>query len=377
MRTILLFAGTRPEIIKMAPIVRELRARQDSQAATKNAWRVHFCFSGQHYELALPFLRYFSVEPNSHLNVMQSGQSLGQLRSRATAQLDAFFKHHPEACAALVQGDTTTALVAALSAFDHKIPIGHVEAGLRTSDITEPFPEELNRRLITRIARWHYAPTEKAKQALLAEQVAPESIVLTGNTGIDSLLWASNRPYKPALETLAALDGNRLVLITAHRRENIGAPLERVASALVKLAKEFSEAMFLLPVHKNPQVARIIRVKLGRIRNILLVEPLEYPDFVWAMKRAELIITDSGGIQEEGASLKKAVLVVRNETEREEAIEYGTSILVGPDPNRLITVARDFLTGQRKLVLKGAASPFGDGAAAGRIVDNLLSQLSL
>src|ERR1700752_1399737 len=247
MRTILLFAGTRPEIIKMAPIVRELQARQGSQAAKKNAWSVHFRFSGQHYELALPFLRYFSVKPNSHLNVMQSGQSLGQLRSRPTAQLDAFFKHPPQACAALVQGDTTTALVAALSAFDHKIPIGHVEAGLRTSDITEPFPEELNRRLITRIAKWHYAPTEAARTALLREGIASESILVTQNTGIDSFLWTMAQPHKPISVDLAALDGKRLVLVTVHRRENIGAPLDRIASALTELSREFNDIVFFLP----------------------------------------------------------------------------------------------------------------------------------
>ena len=375
MKTILVFAGTRPEIIKMAPIVRELRARQRSQTAKKKTWSAHFCFSGQHYELAVPFLKYFDTKPDSHLNVMESGQSLGQLRSRATAQLDAFFKCRRGACAALVQGDTTTAFVAALSAFDHKVPIGHVEAGLRTSDITEPFPEELNRRLITRIAKWHYAPTERARQVLLAEKVAPESIILTRNTGIDSLLWASNQSYEPALKDLAALDGKRLVVVTAHRRESIGAPLKRIASALVKLAREFRDATFILPVHKNPQVARIIRGDLARTRNILLTEPLEYPDFVWAMKRAELIITDSGGIQEEAASLKKPALVVRNETERTEAIDYGTSFLVGSDPNRLIIMAKEFLTGQRKLALKSAVSPFGDGAAARRIVDHLLAHI--
>jgi len=377
MKTILIFAGTRPEIIKMAPIVHELRTRQTSQAATKSRWRAHFCFSGQHYELALPFLRYFDTEPDSQLNVMESGQSLGQLRARAAAQLNVFFEDHSEACAALVQGDTTTAFVAALSAFDHKIPVGHVEAGLRTSDITKPFPEELNRRLITRIANWHYAPTERARQALLEEKVAPESIVVTQNTGIDSLLWASNRSHKPAFKALAALDGKRLVLITAHRRENIGAPLERITSALAKLAHEFRDATFILPLHKNPQVAKTIRDKLAGTPNILLIEPLEYPDLVWTMKKAELIITDSGGIQEEAASLKKAVLVLRNETERAEAIEYGTSFLVGSDPICLITMARQFLTGRRKLVLKSAASPFGDGHAARRIVHHLLSQILL
>jgi UDP-N-acetylglucosamine 2-epimerase (non-hydrolysing) len=373
MRTILIFAGTRPEIIKMAPVVRELRARQHSQ--TKSAWQAHFCFSGQHDELALPFLKYFETEPDSQLNVMDSGQSLGQLRSRAASQLDAFFEKQSGACAALVQGDTTTAFVAALSAFDHKIPVGHVEAGLRTSDITEPFPEELNRRLITRVAKWHYAPTEKARTALLDERVAPESVVVTGNTGIDSFLWASGRSHKPALKDLAVLEGKRLVLVTAHRRENIGTPLERITAALTELTREFRDVTFVLPVHKNPKIAETIRGKLAGIPNMLLTEPLEYPDLVWTMKNAELIMTDSGGIQEEAPSLKKAVLVLRNETERREAIEYGTSFLVESDPSLIVTMAREFLTGKRKLDLKGAANPFGDGYAGRRIVDHLLSQI--
>src|ERR1700730_568874 len=377
MKTILIFAGTRPEIIKMAPIVRELRARQCSQIAKKSAWRAHFCFSGQHYELALPFLRYFATEADSQLDVMDSGQSLGQLGSRAVAQLDAFVEKHSKTCAALVQGDTTTAFMAALSAFYHKIPVGHVEAGLRTSDMLEPFPEELNRRLITRVAKWHYAPTEKARKALLREGVAPESILVTQNTGIDSFLWASRRSHKPALGNLGALEGKRLGLVTVHRRGNIRAPLERIAAALAALAGEFSDVIFILPVHKNPQVGEMIRAKLAGISNILLTEPLEYPDLVWTMKNAELIMTDSGGIQEEAPSVNKAVLVLRNETERAEAIEYGTSFLVGSDPGLILTMAREFLTGKRKLASEGTSNPYGDGRAATRIVDHLLSQISL
>jgi len=277
----------------------------------------------------------------------------------------------------LVQGDTTTAFIAALSAFYHKIPVGHVEAGLRTSKVDEPFPEELNRRLITPIAQWHYAPTEVARTALLREGVASESILVTQNTGIDSFLWAMAQSHKPIPVDLAALTGKRLVLVTVHRRENIGAPLDRIASALTDLSHKFKDVVFVLPVHKNPEVAETIHARLSGISNIQLTEPLEYPDLVWTMKSAELILTDSGGIQEEAPSLNKPVLVLRNETERPEAIDYGTSFVVGSDTARIVRVAGEFLTGRRQLTLRGTSNPYGDGRAATRIVDHLLSQLSL
>jgi len=373
MKTILIFAGTRPEIIKMAPVVRELRARQ----ASGGKWRAHFCFSGQHDELALPFLKYFDVEPDSRLEIMMSGQTLSQLLSRAVAQLDEFIAKHRDTCAALVQGDTTTAFAAALSAFHHKIPVGHIEAGLRTSNINEPFPEELNRRLISRVAKWHYAPTNNARDNLIREGVSQESILVTQNTGLDSFLWAIDRVKTPTVADLHALAGKRLVLVTVHRRENIGAPLDRIAAAVTELANEFSNVEFVLPVHKNPEVSGPIRAKLGAISNIHLTEPLEYPDLVWIMKNAELILTDSGGIQEEAPSLKKPVLVLRNETERPEAVDYGTSFVVGSDAAQIVTTANEFLSGERKLDLKGSGNPYGNGAAARKTVDHLLSQISI
>jgi UDP-N-acetylglucosamine 2-epimerase (non-hydrolysing) len=372
-KTILVFAGTRPEIIKMAPIVRELRARQVSG---QRSWRVHFCFSGQHDELALPFLKYFEVEPDSRLEVMAPGKSLGQLVSRATAQLDAFIEKHSSICAALVQGDTTTAFSAALSAFYHQIPVGHVEAGLRTSNIGEPFPEELNRRLIARIARWHYAPTEIAKQNLVHEGVPAESVLVTGNTGIDSFLWTINRSGLPKAGELRALTGKRIVLVTVHRRENLRQPLERITAAVAELARQFDDVQFVVPVHKNPEVSGVIRAKFRAVPNIHLTEPLEYADLIWIMKSAELILTDSGGIQEEAPSLDKPVLVLRNETERVEAVAYGTSFVVGSDTPRIVSTAKEFLSGSRKLAVKAAVNPYGDGTAATRIVDHLLSQIA-
>lgn len=372
--SILVFAGTRPEIIKMAPLVRELRARH--VAGKLGRFKPHFCFSGQHFELARPFLGFFGIEPDSTLNLMEPGQSLGQLTSRASAQFDALFSKNGAAAAALVQGDTTTAFVASLISFYHRIPVGHVEAGLRTSSIDEPFPEELNRRLIGRVASWHYAPTSRAAENLEKEGVSRESLIVTGNTGIDALLWASERVKQPSAAVLRALEGKRLVLVTAHRRENIGRPLENICSALAELARRSTDVNFVLPVHKNPKIAETIHARLSAIGNVLLTDPLEYGDLAWTMRRAELVLSDSGGIQEEAPTFKKPVLVLRNETERPEAVEYGTSIIVGSDEHAIVSTAEEFLSGQRSLSGLGAGNPYGDGAAAVRIVDHLLQRLS-
>lgn len=374
-KTIVVFAGTRPEIIKMAPVVRELRRRQEEPFQTE--WQVHFCFSGQHTEMAAPFLKFFDIEPNSRLNLMNAGQSLGQLTARAFGQLDDFLNLPTQICAALVQGDTTTAFVAALAAFYHRIPIGHVEAGLRTSDISEPFPEELNRRLISRIATWHYAPTARANEALIREGVPESSILVTGNTGIDALLFAAKQSALPENDVLKGLVGKRLVLVTTHRRENIGVPLSMIADSLAVLASMYPEVHFVLPVHKNPEVVRIVTPRLSGIQNFHLVEPLPYGELVWLMKSAEIILSDSGGIQEEAPSLGKPVLVLRNETERPEAIDFGTSIIVGTDSERIIAVASDFLSQRRVLDVKNGTNPYGDGTAAVRIVDDLLASLGL
>ena len=373
-KTIYIFAGTRPEIIKTASVVRELRRRSEAAAG---AWRVHYCFTGQHLELALPFLKFFDVEPDSQLELMHPGQSLGMLTSRAAAQVDAFLEKHGNAAAALVQGDTTTAFVAGLVSFYHRVPVGHIEAGLRTSSIEEPFPEELNRRLLTRLARWHWAPTETARQSLASEQVDAASIRVTGNTGIDSLTWALGRVREPELPQLRALSGRRIVLVTAHRRENIGPPLEEITRTLADLARRHLDITFVLPVHKNPRVVETVRRNLSGIANFQLVDPLEYGDLVWAMRSCELILSDSGGIQEEAPTLKKPVLVLRNETERPEAVAHGTSIIVGSNREKILAEAEGFLSGTRKLALKSETNPYGDGKAASRIADHLLHDLGL
>ncbi|MBI3555547.1 MAG: UDP-N-acetylglucosamine 2-epimerase (non-hydrolyzing) [Deltaproteobacteria bacterium] len=366
---IVVFAGTRPEIIKVASVVRELKRRN------LPGLQVHFCFTGQHLELALPFLKYFDIAPDSRLDLMVPGQSLGALTGRAATQVDEFLAKLPSVRATLVQGDTTTAFVAALTSFYHELPVGHIEAGLRTSQVREPFPEELNRRLITRMAAWHYAPTQRDYDVLLAEQIAPTRALITGNTGIDSLLWAAGQNQAPDNAQVKRLQGRRFVLVTCHRRENIGEPLKNIVSALSTLARRYANVEFLLPVHKNPNIAGVVREGLKGLSNFHLTEPLEYHDLVWAMKNAELLLSDSGGIQEEAASLAKPVLVLRNETERPDAVEYGTSILVGSTPSRITDVAGEFLAGGRKVVLKRAQPPYGDGRAAVKIVDHLIQAL--
>lgn len=372
-KSIVVFAGTRPEIIKMAPIVRELRKRQSELSEV--GLQAHFCFSGQHNELAIPFLKFFDIEPDSRLNLMNAGQRLGQLTSRAFDELDSFLNKQPSMCSALVQGDTTTAFVAAMASFYYRIPVGHVEAGLRTTDISEPFPEEMNRRLISRIASWHFAPTARAKKTLLAEGFTEDSVLITGNTGIDALLFATRHVQSPETHVLKCLVNKRLVLITAHRRENIGAGLLSIVESLAILANLYPEVHFVLPVHRNPEVEKIIKGGLSGIQNLHLVDPLPYGDFVWAMKSSELILTDSGGIQEEAPSFGKPVLVLRNETERPEAIEFGTSIIVGTNSERIVSVASDFLCHQRVLQKNNGPNPYGDGTAAARIVDYLLARI--
>jgi UDP-N-acetylglucosamine 2-epimerase (non-hydrolysing) len=376
-KRVLVFAGTRPEIIKMASVCRALSASTTLEP--------FFCYTGQHRELAKPFLDFFELVPQAELDLMRPGQSLGQLTARASEQMDRLF----HACAGdggfaatMVQGDTTTAFAGALASFYHKVPVGHVEAGLRTSTITEPFPEELNRRLITRVANFHFAPTATASEHLRKENVQADDILETGNTGIDALLWTRTKVREPQSDGLKRVIGTEgvvpkpLVLVTAHRRENIGAPLERITSAIKKVASQYRSHQFILPVHKNPAVEKIIYSTLGTEANIHLLPPLDYQDLVWVMNQCVLILSDSGGIQEEAPSLNKPVLVLRNETERPEAVDYGTSILVGSDIDSIFKTASAFLSGSRKLNLPNqCVSPYGDGHAAERIVSFLEKRL--
>ena len=382
MKTIATVIGTRPEAVKMAPII--LRLGQTP------ALRCHVCVTGQHREMLDQVLDVFGIVPDTDLNLMQPGQTLAGLSARALESLDAFYAAHTPDLV-LVQCDTTTVFIATLAAFYRRIPVGHVEAGLRTWNLDSPYPEEANRVLTSRLAALHFAPTDWARDNLLREGVAPEAITVTGNSGIDALFLTLER-----LEVLRTtgkrppvppwrVDGKtrRMVLITAHRRENFGAPFLAVCEAIADLAGRFPDVQFVYPVHRNPNVMAPVKAVLGnaadprlRARNITLTEPLPYPEFVEAMASSTLILTDSGGVQEEAPSLGKPVLVLRDTTERPEAVTAGTVKLVGTSRAAIDAEATTLLTDPTaRDRMARAHNPYGDGHAARRTVDRCLEYL--
>ena len=327
-------------------------------------------------------LQVFGIEPDVDLKLMRPSQSLGGLTSLAIAAIDAYLdEHKPDMV--IVQGDTTTVFCAALCAFYHKIPVGHVEAGLRTWNRHSPFPEEINRVLTTRLADLHFAPTETSKQNLLREEVLEERIIVTGNTVIDALLLAVEKiqslpqaidGLSDSLQPAAAddFDSPRVVLITGHRRENFGQGFENICRAIAELARRFPETHFVYPVHLNPNVQAPVRRILGEsaLNNVHLIEPLGYLPFVAMMHRATLVLTDSGGVQEEAPSLGKPVLVMRDTTERPEAVEMGTVKLVGTDAEAIVESVSTLLTDEAAYAaMANAVNPYGDGHATGRILD--------
>lgn len=322
-------------------------------------------------------LEVFGIEPDADLNLMQPNQTLGGLTSRAVAAIDDYLsKEKPELV--LVQGDTTTVFCATLAAFYHKIPVGHVEAGLRTGNLQSPWPEEANRVLTTRLATLHFAPTETNRQNLLKEGVPDSTIFVTGNTVIDALFLALEKvkqspPHVPGLPDFLqpSLDNSQLVLITGHRRENFGEGFENICQAIAQLAQRFPEVQFVYPVHLNPNVREPVNRILRRNgnSNIHLIEPLSYLPFVALMSRASVILTDSGGVQEEAPSLGKPVLVMRENTERPEALVAGTVRLIGTEASRLVDETSALLdTCSRRTTCPSPRNPYGDGKAAGRIV---------
>jgi len=352
--------GTRPEAIKMAPVILALK---------KEPWAdVRVLVTAQHREMLDQILGPFDITPDIDLNVMQVNQTLPELTARLMLLLDqTFTQEAPHAV--LAQGDTTTVMVAALAAFYHRIPFGHIEAGLRTGDMACPFPEEMNRVIAGRLARWHFAPTESAKTNLLKEGVDPECIVVTGNTVIDALLDATTHchGYEPVVTP-----GKRLILVTAHRRENFGAPFREICRAIKHLADTRSDVEFLYPVHPNPNVREVVSDILGNHPRIQLCDPLDYFPFVAAMKASYFILSDSGGVQEEAPALGKPVLVLRKETERPEAVEMGVVRLVGQDYANILDEAQQLLDHSHiyQSMAKGS-SPYGDGRSAERIVSVL------
>ncbi len=368
--SVLVAFGTRPEAIKMAPVVDALRARPDD-------FQPIVAVTGQHREMLDQVLELFDIEPAYDLEVMTPGQSLAELTSRVVDGFDRILEDaQPDAV--LVQGDTTTTFVAALASFYRSIPVGHVEAGLRTGDRRHPFPEEINRRLTTVLAEWHFAPTEVSKANLLSEGIAAESILVSGNTVIDALLAVAGRPFTPPPGPVAdaLTSGGSLVLMTMHRRESWGAPLREACDAARELTDRFDDVRVLFCVHLNPEVQRAAAERLGDADRVHLVGPQDYRTFVALMQASTLILSDSGGVQEEAPSLGKPVLVLRDVTERPEALEAGTVRLVGRDRERIVAEASTLLTDRAAYdTMARASNPFGDGVAGKRIAAFLADRL--
>lgn len=367
--TVLCVFGTRPEAIKMAPVIWACRARADKV-------RTLVCCTGQHRELIEQVAGYLDLRIDLNLDAMQPGQSLAALFSRCLASLDQVMERYAPA-GVVAQGDTATTLAAAVCAFLHRLPLVHVEAGLRTNDLAHPWPEEFNRRVVSMSTRLHCAPTHQAAEHLLAEGHDPETVFVTGNTVVDALQSTLRRERRQGtwIEKYQHLDGAPVALVTVHRRENHGQPLRRICRAIGGLARRFPAVRFVFPVHPNPQVHGPVRKALARIPNVLLVEPLAYPEFVWLLDRSRLIVTDSGGIQEEACVLNKHVLVLRDSTERPEAVESGWATLVGADEQRIIEHGAALLERNMANHDFAANSPFGDGFAGERIVGLMLEKL--
>lgn len=379
MKKILVVAGTRPEAIKLAPVVAELK---------KRSAQVRVCVTGQHREMIDQVLSYFGIVPDLDLDVMTESQSLESLTATITNEMARVYASEiPEVV--VVQGDTTTVMVAAMTAFYAGIRVAHVEAGLRSHDMYSPFPEEFNRRVVTLVARYHFAPTPVAEAQLIEEGVEPSSIWMTGNTIIDALVETSERPITgratELLETAGTvvaaesepeeIAGRRLILVTAHRRENFGAGIEEICEGIKRIVSAHPDVVVVYPVHLNRNVSEPVHRLLGQADRVYLTEPLDYATTVHLMKHATLVLTDSGGIQEEAPTLGKPVLVMRTETERPEGIEAGTAILTGPSAGSIYEAAVQLLGDQDAYdEIARAVNPYGDGRAAVRIADVLVGE---
>ncbi|MBD8870477.1 UDP-N-acetylglucosamine 2-epimerase (non-hydrolyzing) [Nocardioides sp. MJB4] len=351
--------GTRPEAIKLATVVRELQ-----RSATVE---VTVVVTGQHRAMLDQVNTLFGIVPQHDLDIIRPRQQLHEVTHRVLAGLTEVIRaERPSAL--VVQGDTTTSFVAGLAAFYEQVPVVHVEAGLRTDNRYDPFPEEINRRLTSQLSSLHLAPTPTSRDNLLREGIAPADVVVTGNTVIDALLDVVSRRLPVADPAVAALDGRRCVLVTSHRRESWGQPMARTAAAVGRLAKEFDDVAFLLPAHLNPTVREVLLPPLEGLPNVTVTDPLSYGDFARAMDASTLILTDSGGVQEEAPSLGKPVLVLRETTERPEAVEAGTVRLVGTDEHLIVEQTRLLLTDpDAHDEMARATNPYGDGLASGRI----------
>lgn len=364
--------GTRPEAIKMAPIVLELAKHPDKITPV-------VAVTAQHREMLDQVLKLFHIKPDYDLDIMAQGQTLFDITTKAMQGLDKVLTaEKPDIV--LVHGDTTTTFAGALAAYYHQIPVGHVEAGLRTHNIYSPFPEEMNRKLTGCIAALNFAPTETSEHNLLSENVPAESIFVTGNTVIDALHHTVRDDFAFSDELLQKIDfkNKRIILVTTHRRENLGEPMRHVYKALRQLTEEFDDVEVVFPVHKNPKVREVVNEELGGLDKVHLIDPLDYEPFANLMHRAHLILTDSGGVQEEAPALGKPVLVLRDTTERPEAVEAGTVKLIGTDRDRVYNEARELLTNKAEYNRMAAAvNPYGDGKAAARIIKAVLYHYDL
>ena len=370
-KKVMVVIGTRPEAIKLAPVVLELERH-------RSHFESRICVTGQHREMLDQMLQVFSLRPDYDLGVMKAGQDLAEVTSACLSGLNRVLQQErPDLV--LVQGDTTTTLAASLAAYYQHIPVGHIEAGLRTGRKHDPFPEEINRRLTTHISDFHFAPTELARNNLLLEGISPENICVTGNTVIDALLLTKARlANEPSLavEGWGPTDGLRMVLVTAHRRESFGPPFRRICEAVRALAERRRDILIVYPVHLNPNVQAPVREVLDGVPNVKLIAPLDYVSFVACMQRAFILLTDSGGIQEEGPSLGKPVLVMREVSERPEAIAAGTACLTGTDPEVIVGTVSSLLDDPvRYKQMTSRPNPYGDGHAAERIVQFLVSRM--
>lgn len=357
--------GTRPEAIKMAPLVKALEAAPDMESIVT--------VTAQHRDMLDQVLHVFKITPDYDLNIMSQGQTLYDVTTRALMGLkDVLEQAQPDVV--LVHGDTTTTFAGALAAFYQEIPVGHVEAGLRTGNIYSPFPEEMNRKLTGSLATYHFAPTAGSEQNLLKENVDKEHIYVTGNTVIDALQMTVQDGYQFEDDDLNTLDyeGKRIVLVTTHRRENLGEPMRHVYRAIRQLVDDFDDIQVVFPVHKNPKVRQVVQEELGHVDRVSLINPLDYEPFANLMARSYLVLTDSGGIQEEAPSLGKPVLVLRNTTERPEAVVAGTVQLVGTDKDRVYEEAHTLLADEKAYKqMSNAVNPYGDGKATQRILQAL------
>lgn len=383
MKKIMMVFGTRPEAIKMAPLIKELQKYPD-------AFETVVCVTGQHREMLDQVLEIFDIHPDYDLNIMKPGQDLYDITARVlTGMRDVLKTCRPDVV--LVHGDTTTSAAAALAAYYQQIPVGHVEAGLRTHNIYSPWPEEINRQITSRIAEYNFAPTPLSRQNLLSEGVRDESIKVTGNTVIDALYWVVDKIRKEndlnmkladklivsGYDTKRLSGNRRLVLVTGHRRENFGDGFISMCSAIKTLAQKYSDVDFVYPMHLNPNVRKPIHEVFGddlsSLGNMFFIEPLEYLSFVYLMDKSDVVLTDSGGVQEEAPGLGKPVLVMRDTTERPEALEAGTVKLVGTDYDTIVNEVSLLLDDKEAYDrMSNAVNPYGDGLACSRIVKELI-----